>query len=371
MVKTATKKQKPINKPHNTINKNNKVIKTTRSIQGIYPTSNCNDRIFRGAKPPTVAIIATYNHLLHQFTSSSIPKFISTMSITFQTLNPPNSLTHISFKLTPTSFISPNLNITIHPHHKTLTTRLLIRFKSHLRTIKAFESEQLYDQQYIVSADSFRLDDYLSVAEFFCLASSAVLSVGVVINSTLSSAQKPVLEWCGSKGLVWQSLLLVVGVVIGVVVRRRQWMRICLGFSKPGSSGVSLVERIEKVEEDLRTSASIIKVLSRQLEKLGIRFRVTRKSMKEPIAQTAELAKKNSEATRALAMQEDNLEKELAEIQKVLLAMQDQQQKQLELILAIAKSGKLLDNKPVPSQDPPKSQTSKLAAGVVNSDGTR
>lgn len=37
---------------------------------------------------------------------------------------------------------------------------------------------------------------------------------------------------------------------------------------------------------------------------------------------TATLAQKNSEATRALAMQEEILEKELVEIQKVLLAMQ-------------------------------------------------
>lgn len=37
---------------------------------------------------------------------------------------------------------------------------------------------------------------------------------------------------------------------------------------------------------------------------------------------TAALAQKNSEATRALAVQEDILEKELGEIQKVLLAMQ-------------------------------------------------
>lgn len=37
---------------------------------------------------------------------------------------------------------------------------------------------------------------------------------------------------------------------------------------------------------------------------------------------TAALAQKNSEATRALAAQEDTLEKELCEIQKVLLAMQ-------------------------------------------------
>lgn len=40
------------------------------------------------------------------------------------------------------------------------------------------------------------------------------------------------------------------------------------------------------------------------------------------LLQTAALARKNSEATRALAMQEDILEKELGEIQKALLAMQ-------------------------------------------------
>ncbi|MQL97685.1 hypothetical protein Taro_030383 [Colocasia esculenta] len=38
--------------------------------------------------------------------------------------------------------------------------------------------------------------------------------------------------------------------------------------------------------------------------------------------QTATLAQKNSEATRALALQEDILEKEIGEVQKVLLAMQ-------------------------------------------------
>lgn len=172
--------------------------------------------------------------------------------------------------------------------------------------------------------------------------------------------------------MTWQPVLLVFGIVIGVVIRRRQWERVCLGGGRSGSgsrNGVNLVERIEKVEEDVRNSAAIIRVLSRQLEKLGIRFRVTRKSLKEPIAQTAELAQKNSEATRALAMQEDNLEKELAEIQKVLLAMQDQQSKQLELILAIAKSGKLLDNKPVATQNHKKTQTSSLEESKA--DGNR
>lgn len=49
--------------------------------------------------------------------------------------------------------------------------------------------------------------------------------------------------------------------------------------------GVDLLARIEKVEEDLRSSATIIQVLARQLEKLGIRFRVTWKALKEPITE--------------------------------------------------------------------------------------
>jgi len=58
-------------------------------------------------------------------------------------------------------------------------------------------------------------------------------------------------------------------------------------FSRSGSDlkGVNLLERIEKVEEDLRSSATIIRVLTRQLEKLGIRFRVTRKTLKDPITE--------------------------------------------------------------------------------------
>ncbi|KAG2241214.1 hypothetical protein Bca52824_096802, partial [Brassica carinata] len=93
-------------------------------------------------------------------------------------------------------------------------------------------------------------------------------------------------------------------------------MRICKG------EGTNLIRRLEKLEEDLKTSTTIVRVLSRHLEKLGIRFRVTRKALKEPISETAALAQKNSEATRVLAAQQEILEKELGEIQKVLLAMQ-------------------------------------------------
>ncbi|KAG1366535.1 hypothetical protein COCNU_13G003250 [Cocos nucifera] len=135
----------------------------------------------------------------------------------------------------------------------------------------------------------------------------------------------------------------VCALVIGSLIRWRQWQRLCR--ANENGVNVDLVQRVEKVEQDLQSSVTIVRVLSRQLEKLGIRLRVTRKALKEPISETAALAQKNSEATRALALQEDILERELGEIQKVLLAMQEQQQKQLELILAIGKTGRLLDGK--------------------------
>ncbi|KAI4330499.1 hypothetical protein MLD38_028784 [Melastoma candidum] len=183
------------------------------------------------------------------------------------------------------------------------------------------------------------LDAFLSVAEVVCLASTAV-AAGVVLG----------LRRCGGivgdRVLVWIVAGLIGGALSGALVRRsrpRQGGR--------EGDGVGLRERVDRLEEEVRSLGIMVRVLSRHLEKLGIRFRVTRKSLKDPIAQTAALAQKNSEATRALAMQEDVLEKELHEIQKVLLAMQDQQQKQLELILAIGKTSKLWDSQRSASQE--------------------
>ncbi|KAL8047134.1 hypothetical protein ABFX02_08G219500 [Erythranthe guttata] len=196
-------------------------------------------------------------------------------------------------------------------------------------------------------------DAFLSTLEFLSLASSAGFSVYIAVKCGVQKGGGGALGVVGSKFLVWQCVVLVIGLAAGAVIRRRQWRRICgVGFSRgPPSYGASLLDRVEKLEEDLRSVSTIIQALSRRLEKLGIRFRLTRKALKEPIAETAALVRKNSEATQALAAQEDNLEKELGEIQKVLLAMQEQQQKQLELILAIGKAGKLWDTKRVENQD--------------------
>lgn len=212
-------------------------------------------------------------------------------------------------------------------------------------------------------------DGFLSILEFITLASSAVICVYIVVSSGLQKAE--ILKWVGSKLLAWQFAALFSGVVLGAVIRRRQWGRISgPGFSRGlASPGSNLLRRVEQLEEDLRSSATIIRVLSRQLEKLGIRFRVTRKALKEPIAETAALIQKNSEATRALAEQEDMLEKELGEIQKVLLAMQEQQQKQFELILAIGKTGKFWETKQVTIQDRNSTEASKAKVdGFPNSE---
>ncbi|KAK4366975.1 hypothetical protein RND71_014855 [Anisodus tanguticus] len=219
----------------------------------------------------------------------------------------------------------------------------------HQWKVKAFESDGTVKAQSLHEYE-FNFDAFLSILEFLCLLSSAVVAISFALNSWFLGSQK----WLGNRVLGVQCVVLVSGVIIGSVIRRRQWKRICMNnFSRSGScsKGVNLLERIEKLEEDLRSSVTIIRVLSRQLEKLGIRFRVTRKTLKDPITETATLAQKNSEAARALAMQGEHLEKELGEIQKVLLAMQDQQHKQLELILAIGKAGKLFENKQGPSQD--------------------
>lgn len=103
--------------------------------------------------------------------------------------------------------------------------------------------------------------------------------------SVVFAARRAAFGAAGDRVLGWLVVALVGGVASGAWVRRRQWRRV---FEQPGTVGganVNLVERIEKLEEDLRSSATMIRVLSRQLEKLGIRFRVTRKALKEPIAE--------------------------------------------------------------------------------------
>ncbi|XP_062191321.1 uncharacterized protein LOC133895164 [Phragmites australis] len=183
------------------------------------------------------------------------------------------------------------------------------------------------------------LDAILLAAELLCLAPAVIFSVVCAARLVFTpgvSAAPPV---AGGRLLVVQYVLLVGAVAIGSLIRRRQWERL-----RPlGRGGAEAVGRIEKLEESMRGVVAAVGVLSRTVEKLGLRFRVLRRKLRDPISETATLAQKNSEATRILAAQENLLEKEIGAIQKVLYAMQEQQQKQLELILAIGEASRLLD----------------------------
>ncbi|CAM8899858.1 unnamed protein product [Rhodiola kirilowii] len=286
------------------------------------------------------------------------------MSLTHQSLIPISEKSRV-FNPSVSRFVkSPNLSTRHHnrryPHCHFI--KLASSEYAKLSTLKVRDSALKavnYDGAVRREGADLGVDRFLSVLEFLSLASSAVVTVGCAVSYAILGSQRAMEVMVRSKFLVWQVVVLVGGIVIGAWIRRRQWRRICREEERVsgvgGGDGLNLLARVEKLEEDVRSSVTILRVLSRQVEKLGIRFRVSRKSLKEPIAETAALAQKNSEATRALAAQEDILEKELGEIQKVLMAMQEQQQKQLELILAIAKSGKLLDKKP--NQDAKETRT--------------
>ncbi|XP_020233291.1 uncharacterized protein LOC109813510 [Cajanus cajan] len=244
---------------------------------------------------------------------------------------------------------------TSRPLHLTLAAH---RFNS--LTVRA-DSFHLPSQQHVAADSNF--DSLLSLLEISCLLSSALVSAAAL---AFAASKKDLLAGIAARGAPLGVAMLVFGVSVGAWIRRRQWRRVCVETGRGGTE-VNLLERIEKLEEDLRSSATVVRVLSRQLEKLGVRFRVTRKGLKDPIAETAALAQKNSEAARALAVQSDILEKELGEIQQVLLAMQEQQRKQLDLILAIGKAGKLWESKHETSEQQDTLEMSNSAEDEVKS----
>ncbi|KAJ1268923.1 hypothetical protein BS78_07G170800 [Paspalum vaginatum] len=184
----------------------------------------------------------------------------------------------------------------------------------------------------------------MSVAELLCLGPPAICSVvcvALVLFAPGSATGGPPLA--GGRLLVVQYALLVGAVAIGSLIRRRQVGRLHPSGGAADEVGVGLLARLEKVEESVRGMVATVGVLSRTVEKLGLRFRVFRRTLRDPISETGDLAQKNSEATHILAAQEALLEKEIGAIQKVLYAMQEQQQKQLDLILAIGEASRALD----------------------------
>ncbi|KAL0350085.1 UNVERIFIED_CONTAM: hypothetical protein Sradi_4157700 [Sesamum radiatum] len=316
------------------------------------------------------------------------------MALMLQTISANKNPSTSNLLLSPTHFLkSPKFYFS---PSNSRTQFLNCRFlTSHRRLFAAAKVNASFEEPYGVSQNqvsgnsSSSFDAFLSAIEFLSLASSAAVSVYIAVRCGIQKGGAS--GWLGSKILVWQCVVLVAGLVAGAVIRRRQWRRICgVGLSRgPSSSGANLLERVEKLDDDLRSSATIIQALSRRLEKLGIRFRLTRKALKEPIAETAALVQKNSEATRALAAQEDILEKELGEIQKVLLAMQSltlvcnltfllsgnlaesrkwsNSKNSLSSFLQLGKLGSLLETKRVKSRDQKAPETSESSVdGVAN-----
>lgn len=158
-----------------------------------------------------------------------------------------------------------------------------VSLKTHHFCLRVSESESVVHRDGVANS-SFNLESLLSMVESLCIFSSAVISIGFAINGAVPSSKRTVLSVMGNGVFACGVVALVFGVWIGMWIRRRQWRRICRETVKGGME-INLLERIEKLEEDLKSSATIVRVLSRQLEKLGIRFRVTRKSLKEPIAE--------------------------------------------------------------------------------------
>ena len=181
-----------------------------------------------------------------------------------------------------------NLSLALRPQHHLPILQLKPHLKPHRFStltsradpfnLGAYESDSAVPKHVNTGFD---FDSLLSLLEFSCLLSSAIIYVGVAVIAAL---KKELLAAIGNRVAVWGILVLVVGVLSGAWIRRRQWRRVCKETVKDGLE-VNLLERIEKLEEDLRSTATVVRVLSRQLEKLGIRFRVTRKDLKEPITE--------------------------------------------------------------------------------------
>ncbi|GLT33729.1 hypothetical protein SLA2020_082930 [Shorea laevis] len=222
-------------------------------------------------------------------------------------------------------------------------------FKTHQSfsplTLGAYKNDSTSTPAQNKNSYESNLDSFLLASELIIIFSSAIISVTFAANYAVSRWKSAFLGDLWRRVMVVGAVGLVGEVVISAWIRRRQLRRIYIESLRRNGESLNLVERIEKLEEDLKSSGKIILALSKQVEELGIRFRETRKTLTGPISETAALVQKTSEAAQALTSQISILERELGENQNILLAMQDQQQKQLELVLAIGKLAKLWESK--------------------------
>ena len=219
---------------------------------------------------------------------------LSTMSLISQHLvvHSPSRPSPFNFYFNRSSTLSLSIalrqHIPQHPHFQFLKYSPLSydefsSFRTHSDPfhLRVYESEGTLQQDVVCD---FNLDSLLYLVELACLLTSMIVSVGFAVNSLIVGSKKEFLVFTmGNKAMLWGTLMLVGGVVIGAWIRRRQWRLICKEMMRGGLE-VNLLERIEKLEE-LRSSTTVVRALSRRLEKLGIRFRVTRKALKEPMTE--------------------------------------------------------------------------------------
>jgi len=183
------------------------------------------------------------------------------------THSPFSSTPHSLFPSRPLHLNTPILNL------KPLST-------PHRFTSYTVHSNSFPRRSQISVADS-NFDSFLSFLELSALLSSLIVSFNVAVTAIW---KKELYLAIGNRIAPLSLLLLVVGVLTGALIRRRKWRETVLNGGVSVSE-VEFLQRIEKLEEDLKSNATVVRVLSRQLEKLGIRFRVTRKGLKEPITE--------------------------------------------------------------------------------------
>ncbi|KAL3687306.1 hypothetical protein R1sor_013615 [Riccia sorocarpa] len=191
---------------------------------------------------------------------------------------------------------------------------------------------------------------FLSVTEGVCiLAAGASYAASVIQKSkqTASVAAEPAVPHILYKFRdlsAWQVPALWGALVINAILRaistRSSVNRTERKWAEKSIKDFTVDQRIGKLEDDMQSLAGISQALSRHLEKLGVRFRLTRRTLQDPIRETATLALKTSEVVSALASREDRLEaelletrRELQETQKLLVSLQESQQKQLALLV--------------------------------------
>ncbi|GAQ84041.1 hypothetical protein KFL_001730340 [Klebsormidium nitens] len=134
----------------------------------------------------------------------------------------------------------------------------------------------------------------------------------------------------------WQILPLSLALLISLFCPPPQTIQ----FTPPrgplpgGSDSSGLALRVHRLEEEFDSGIKTVRFLARQLEKLGVRFRLSRRTLRDPIrentdsieAAKAELAMVNARLLR--------LEEGLFEAQEIMLAMQAQQAKQFAVLAA-------------------------------------